>query len=138
MEQPTQDQADHRQPSPDLSAGDAVRLQVEALRDNDDPYKDAGIEEVYNFASPANRAHTGPLPRFKKMVHNPLYESMLGWQEAEYGKMFVDGDTARQEVVLTSKGGERVGYRFELSKQSGGEYEDCWMTDAVMRFDPEG
>jgi hypothetical protein len=47
------------EPSPDLAPEEVVRMQVEWLRTND---ADAhGIAQVFAFASPANRAQTGPL-----------------------------------------------------------------------------
>ena len=29
---------------------------------------------------------------------------------------------------------QRVGYMFFLSKQKGGPFDQCWMTDSVLRF----
>ena len=62
------------EPHPALSPRDVVRIQIEALRKNDTPYENRGIEVTFNFASPANKRMTGPLERFKVMVHNPIYE----------------------------------------------------------------
>lgn len=121
------------QPSPDLSPEDVVRLQVEALQNNDEPHPDAGIEAAFRFASPANRRATGPLERFTAMVKGQAYSAMLGFERAEYGEMRVEGDQAAQRVTLVQPDGRRVSYVFGLSKQSGGEYDGCWMTDSVMR-----
>ena len=121
------------QPSPDLSPEAVVRLQVEALQRNDEPHSDAGIEAAFRFASPANRRATGPLERFTAMVKGPAYGAMLGFERAEYGEMRVDGDRAAQRVVLVQPDGRRVSYVFGLSKQRGGTYDECWMTDSVLR-----
>ena len=127
------DPSDEPQPSPDLSPEEVVRLQVEALQHNDEPHPDAGIEAAFRFASPANKRATGPLERFTEMVKGPAYGAMLGFERAEYGEMRVDGDQAAQRVTLVQPDGRRVSYVFGLSKQSGGEYDRCWMTDSVMR-----
>jgi len=37
-------------PALDLSADDALRMQMDALRDNDAPYRDHGVEVLYRFA----------------------------------------------------------------------------------------
>ena len=43
------------EPDPSLSPQDVVSIQIEALRNNDIPYADRGIEVTFNFASPANK-----------------------------------------------------------------------------------
>jgi hypothetical protein len=127
------DPSDDPRPSPELSPEAVVRLQVEALQRNDEPHPDAGIEAAFRFASPANRRATGPIERFAAMVKGPAYGAMLGFERAEYGEMRVEGDRAAQRVTLVQPDGRRVSYVFGLSKQSGGEYDACWMTDSVLR-----
>jgi len=126
---------DQKEPDPSLLPQDVVRIQIEALRDNDIPHKDRGIEVTFNFASPANRHQTGPLERFKAMVHNPLYEPMINHRSAIYENVVVEGEYARIDVILFSKTGEYLGYRFFLSRQHGNEFEGSWMTDAVSPLD---
>ena len=70
-------------PAPELSPGDVVRIQLEALRHNDD--RNRGIDVAFRFASPANRASTGPLSRFIGMIRNGPYALMLGFGAASYG-----------------------------------------------------
>lgn len=128
-------EADFPQPSLEYSPEDVVRIQVGALGNNDDPYPDAGIAITFNFASPQNRQVTGPLERFVNLVKNPLYRDMLNHVDAEYSPVEMEGDQARIDVVLTTPEGDRVGYSFLLSRQTDGEYEGMWMTDAVGRFE---
>ena len=47
----------------------------------------------------------------------------------------IEGEVARIDVVLTSKDGKYLGYRFTLSRQHGNQYEGSWMTDAVVPFE---
>lgn len=122
-------------PWPAYPPDKVVRIQIEALGDNNRPHPDAGIEITFRFASPANRKVTGPLPRFIEMVHNPAYRPMLNHRGARYGKLKREGDQASQAVVLKTGDGSRVGYLFQLSRQSEAPYKDCWMTDSVMRFE---
>ena len=121
------------EPSPEWTPAEVIRMQVEALQDNDTPSPDAGIATAFRFASPANRAATGPLARFTDMVHGPGYRAMLDFERAEYGPIRVEGDVAAQEVTLIHGDGRRTTYLFGLSRQSGGECDGCWMTDAVVR-----
>ena len=123
------------EPDPSLSPRDVVNIQIEALRNNDIPYEDRGVEVTFNFASPANRRMTGPLERFKAMVHGPAYGPMIDHRNARYENLLVEGEFARIDVILNSRQGEYLGYRFLLSRQHGNRYEGSWMTDAVIRFD---
>ena len=121
-------------PSPTYSPQDVVRIQIGALARNDRPHEDAGIEITFRFASPDNRRMTGPLNRFVAMLKNPLYRHMLNHEEAEFGPAMIEQSLAQVPVILTSEEGERAGFVFTLSRQSGGEFDSCWMTDSVVRF----
>jgi len=123
------------EPSPELSPREVVRVQVEALGANDEPYKGAGIEAAFNFASPANKRATGPLERFQTLFDTPAYGPMIDHSGATYSAVQVEGRVAQMGVLLTVKDGEQVGYLFQLSKQTDPPFEDCWMTDAVMRVE---
>ena len=122
-------------PHPGRAPGEVVRIQLDALANNNNPYQDAGIEITFRFASPANKQATGPLRRFIRMLYNPLYSPMLGNQAATYGDLIVEGDRARQSVILTTTDDQRDGYMFFLSKQKGGHFDQYWMTDSVLRFE---
>lgn len=118
-------------PDEEYSAEDVIRMQVDSLQENDEPWKDAGIETAYNFASPSNRSNTGPLRKFKRMVKNRMYSDMIDYSRSSYVPIERDGNTAKQEVVLIQDDGTETRYEFVVSLQSEGEFEDCWMTDAV-------
>lgn len=122
-------------PAPVLSPEDVVRIQLEALRHNDE--RNRGIEVAFRFASPANRVHTGPLPRFIGMIRNGPYALMLEFRAVSYGPVESNGTQARQRVILTDAS-TSVTYWFYLSRQSKDPYVDCWMTDAVFIEPAEG
>ena len=117
-------------PSPDLSPSDVVHIQVEALRSG-------RIDIVFRFASPQNKASTGPLPRFTEMLQSPTYLAMLHHRSAMYGPLRKEGGQAYQTVIVVPPGGEAVGYVFVLSKSYSDACDGCWMTDSVSRFEPE-
>ena len=125
-------------PTPDLSPEEVVSIQLEALRNNDSPIRDAGIATTFLFASPANRVATGPIDRFADLVKTSAYRAMINHRRVERGPMRVEGDDARQRVVVWSATGTRVAYMFALSRQHGGPYDGCWMTDGVTRIDDTG
>ena len=115
-------------PSPELGPGEVVRIQLEALRDNDET--DQGIAVCFRFASPSNQANTGPLPRFGQMIKDGPYRLMLEYHNAEYAEVEVHEDHARQRVTLRGVE-EIITYAFYLSSQTHSECDGCWMTDAV-------
>lgn len=117
------------EPNPDIPPEEVVRIQVEALQNNDD--LDRGIEITFRFASPANKQVTGPLYRFKQLVKDPAYRPMLNHKLAEYGPMEISGDTANQRVTIVERNGQATVYLFLLSKQNGPGCDGCWMTDSV-------
>ena len=122
-------------PNPEFSPEEVVRIQLDALANNNTPYQDAGIEIAFRFASPANKETTGPLSRFIKLVHNPIYNPMLNHETAQFGDLVLENLQAFLPVFLTASDGKRVGYMFILRKQEGTAYDQCWMTEAVMRLE---
>ena len=115
-------------PDPALSPEDVIRIQLEALRHNDRGNR--GIEVAFRFASPTNRANTGPLSRFITMIAHGPYSLMLDYRDADYGPVEIVADQARQRVTLTGTRASMT-YWFLLSRQSQPPCVDCWMTDAV-------
>ena len=118
-------------PDPSYGAERVVGIQLDALGSNDDPIPNAGIGTAYNFASPANRRQTGPLDRFVRMVEGPRYAPMIDHVEAVRGPLERHDRQAQQSVTLTGPAGRTVTYEFGVSKQSGGRFDGCWLTDRV-------
>ncbi len=121
-------------PMPDRKYGpeQVVKIQLEALADNDDPVENAGIKTAYNFASPANRRATGPLDRFIEMVEKPRYAPMINHVQARTDPLEQTGNRAEQRVTLTGPNGRTVTYQFGLSVCNEGPLDGCWLTDSVL------
>ncbi len=117
-------------PSAEHAPDEVVRIVVAALQENDASADDAGIATVFAFASPGNRAATGPLTRFEMMIKRG-YADMLSFRESRFGEMQREQDIAMQVVWLMQPDGRETGYVFQLGKQDGGEYDGMWLTDAV-------
>lgn len=119
-------------PKPELTAEQVVKTVMDAMQQNDD--HDSGIATAFRFASPANHEATGPLDRFIQMVKTPAYSPMLNFKSIEFGPMRQNEAEAEQQITIIASDGAKITYVFGLSKQAGGPYKDCWMTDAVIRL----
>ena len=60
--------ADLIKPSNSIKPKEVVQIQLTGLMNNDDQFKDRGIEQTWSFAHPDNKKNTGPLPNFKMMI----------------------------------------------------------------------
>jgi len=126
---------DRLSPSSKLTPEQVVHIQLEALRLND--ARNRGIEVAFRFASPDNKLHTGPLPRFISMMQEGPYSLMLAYENVAYDPVEVSDDRARQRVTLIGSG-LVVAYEFYLSRQTEGPCTGCWLTDAVIAKRPSG
>ena len=122
-------------PSSDYRPQEVVQIVINSLQENSPARDDSGIATVFRFASPGNRAGTGPLPRFTSMIKRG-FPDMLNHAGARYDPMEIVDDTAVQAVWLLQDSGKEMGYAFKLSRQPDGEYAGMWMTDAVVPLGP--
>ena len=67
--------ADIIKPAENLSAYDVIKIQLNALKNNDD--KDNGIKQTWLFAHPENKKMTGPYPKFRIMLYDVHYKILL-------------------------------------------------------------
>ncbi len=118
-------------PNPGLAPAEVIRTVAEGLQKNDSPVPNAGIFTAYQFASPANRAVTGPYGRFLRLVRLPEFAPMLRDSPREFAPIQIDGDHAEQIVRILDPGG-MAAYTFSLSRQQSGDYRGCWMVEGVV------
>jgi Domain of unknown function (DUF4864) len=125
------------QPRPNSSVGpgEVIQAVVRALENYNSPSPNAGIFTTYQFASPANRANTGPYGNFLRLVKNPAFAPLLMRHATEFGPLAVQGDHAEQELRLRTDDGRSARFHFVLSRQTSqqtqGRCGGCWMVDQV-------
>ena len=129
-------------PTPDAAAEDVVAAQMDALAAGD-------VHRCFKFASPANKAVTGPWRRFAAMLaENPEYAPLVRCSRWEFvGALTPDPDTKRVDVRVFPAGGSiapfagppQIEYTFALSRQPAVAEDDaaaavagCWCTDSVV------
>ena len=70
-------------PNINLKPFDVLMIQLNSLKNNNSPYKDAGIEQTWEFAHPNNKIFTGPLERFKKMIYSDNYKILISHENTK-------------------------------------------------------
>lgn len=108
-----------------------VQIQMNALKYNNNTTDD-GIRTVRRFASPQNRQTIPTFEGFVRVIESPTYRPMLSYDSAQYTPLPSSGDYAQVRVLTRENGTVTGRYYFRLRKVDGGEYDGCWMTDAVV------
>ena len=69
--------ADIIKPNNGIEPYQVVKIQLRSLKNNDKPFKNAGIKQTWEFAHPSNKKYTGPLPKFINMINSESYKMLL-------------------------------------------------------------
>ena len=121
-------------PTPNLQPQEVISIQLNALKDNNNPYEDAGIEQTWVFAHPSNKLFTGPLSNFIKMMYSPSYVIMLYHLEHNIILVSNEANVSYFFIELTDKEGNKFGFRWIMEKVIiNSEFKDCWMTIGVSK-----
>ena len=131
--------ADLLTPNSSISPTEVVKIQLVALMNNDNEYKDRGIEQTWSFAHPNNKKSTGPLPNFKIMIKGNSYQMLLNHLSHTITKLGSTDKWAQFEVVILDK--EKIYHKFNWRVEkliTNGPLEDCWLTTMVSNPIPLG
>ena len=121
-------------PNPTLKPFEVVSIQLNALKDNNNPYLNAGVVQTWEFAHPSNRKYTGPLENFVKMMYTPSYVIMLGHTDHNIISVSDRDFITYFFVEITDKEGNKFGFTWTLEKViTESKFKDCWMTVAVSQ-----
>jgi hypothetical protein len=137
---PTTMPATQSLPSPELPPGEVVHVVLSALQDSDKPEPYSGAATAFAFASPANRAFTGPFPRFVGLVYSPAYRPMINSRSFEVSRARLSGTWAVALAKVTPEpdiGEEPAWFLFQLFRQPGGPLDQCWLTEGVTPLTAE-
>lgn len=123
-------------PVPELTPLEVVRIQLTAFKENNSD--DQGIALAYRFASPRNKKITGNVDNFASMIRRDPYRPILYNADFIIGPVDERGTLAIVAVIVDQSDDSSRGYLFVLTRQDGGEYDKCWLTDGVLQIDIEG
>ena len=124
--------ADLLKPNTILKPIDVLTIQLNSLKNNNIPYKDAGIEQTWEFAHPNNKKATGPLEKFKKMIYSENYQLLINHKNYEITVLNESKNILVYKVYILSKNKKKYYYIWQIEKVvEDGNLKDCWMTTGV-------
>ena len=124
--------ADLIKPNSNLKPLDVLMIQLNSLKNNNIPYKDAGIEQTWEFAHPINKVSTGPLKKFKQIIYSENYKILISHENTN---TIILKETSKKivfKVYILSTNKKKYYYIWQIEKvEQEGKLKDCWMTTGV-------
>ena len=122
-----------------IMPNEVIKIQLVGLMNNDESFKDSGIEQTWNFAHPENKKYTGPLPHFKMMIKGKSYQMLLNHISHTITEVGSSDKWAQFEVIILDK--EKIYHKFNWQVEKytkDGPLKDCWLTTMVSSPIPLG
>ena len=124
--------AELQTPKISILPAEVVKIQLVGLMNNDEKFKDSGIEQTWIFAHPENKKNTGPLPNFKMMIKGNSYQMLLNHLSHTITNVGKGDNWAQFEVVILDQ--EKIYHKFNWQVEKytkEGPLKDCWLTTMV-------
>ena len=124
--------ADLIKPNSNLKPFEVLMIQLNSLKNNNNPYKDAGIEQAWKFAHPNNKVMTGPLDKFKQMIYSENYKILISHENSEIIILKETKDISVYKVTVLTKNKKKYYYIWQVERVLfEGDLKNCWMTTSV-------
>jgi len=124
--------ADLIKPDSNLDPFEVLMIQLNSLKNNNKPYKDAGIEQTWEFAHPNNKKITGPLNKFKEMIYSENYKILISHENSEITILEETKDMSVYKVTVLTKNKKKYYYIWQVERVLiEGDLKNCWMTTRV-------
>ena len=126
--------ADLVKPNNGIEPIQVVKIQLRGLKTNDEPYKDVGIEQTWEFAPPKNKNVTGPLENFKDMLKGDSYSMLLNHIEHKVDQIYASENMASFEVTVLDDKKRYYKFKWIVEKYvKDGPLKGCWLTTIVSQ-----
>ena len=125
-------QANTAGPNVKLSPYDVVKIQLNALKNNNRISKNDGIKQTWAFAHPENKKFTGPYERFEKMILSNQYKILLNHVSHKITLITNSEDNYIYNIELITKNKKIVFYEWHLEKGTSEKCNSCWFTTIVL------
>jgi len=128
--------ADIIKPTENLSAYDVIKIQLDALKNNDD--KDNGIKQTWLFAHPENKKMTGPYPRFRIMLYDVHYRILLNHYSHKIDLIMNTDNKFVYGVKVLSEEKKQFYYLWHMERGNDKNCKSCWFTSGVSMPTDQG
>ena len=126
--------ADVIKPNNGIEPYQVVKIQLRSLKNNDEPFNNAGIEQTWEFAHPNNKKFTGPLEKFKILLNSDSYKMLLNHIEHNIIEVKTTASLAAFEVTVLGGGKNYYKFKWIVEKYDlEGPLKDCWLTTIVSQ-----
>ncbi|CAM8889789.1 unnamed protein product [Rhodiola kirilowii] len=130
-------------PRLEFSAEEAVKHQLDALKYNDHPRPDYGIEVMYRFAGfdPFERStyfgpffDLGQFERFRRIFHHSTYRVLLGHKDRKIlSSLCVEENRFKQRIwIQGTRPEEEEIFQFTMIQKVGGSWDGYWLTESLL------
>ena len=123
--------ADTIQPTKNLSAYEVVKIQLNALMNNNESKQNDGIKQTWIFAHPENKKFTGPYERFEKMILSNQYKILLNHVSHKINLITDSKNKNIYSIELIAKNKIIYFYEWHLEIGSSENCKNCWFTTIV-------
>ena len=123
--------ADIIKPAKNLTAYDVIKIQLNALKENNKPNKNSGIKQTWMFAHPQNKKITGPYERFQKMLLGDQYNVLLNHESHKIKLIMNSKNKYIYNVEIISIDKKMYLYKWHLEKSTIKNCNSCWFTTIV-------
>ena len=118
-------------PNKKLDAYDVVKIQLEALKNNDK--NDNGIRQTWLFAHPDNKKVTGPYAKFRIMLYGQQYRYLINHSSHKIKLITNSPNTYVYRIEILSENKKLYFYEWHVQKGSDDNCKNCWFTTAVSQ-----
>ena len=118
-------------PNKKLDAYDVVKIQLEALKNNDK--NDNGIRQTWLFAHPDNKKVTGPYAKFRIMLYGQQYRYLIKHSSHKIKLITNSPNTYVYRIEILSENKKLYFYEWHVQKGNDENCKNCWFTSAVSQ-----
>ena len=118
-------------PNKKLDPYDVIKIQLEALKNNDS--QDKGIIQTWMFAHPDNKKVTGPYARFRIMIYGQQYKHLINHSSHKIKLITNSPNTYVYRIEILSENKKLFIYEWHVQKGSDDNCKKCWFTSAVSQ-----
>jgi len=120
-------------PNPQLNAYQVLTIQLQSLQHNKKLGNNFGIKQTYEFAHPNNKALTGPIHNFIKMLETEHYSILLNHSQTSITTIHQDPIHEVFEVTVT-KDNKKATFIWTILALQNERQDIYWYTASVMSY----